>query len=286
MPEHTPNRSQASGPSKDFGAGENRPIAKRASDDGPSRVDVATVYRATDQNLNSLGSRVVPLPATSSQLRGDHLIEGPFLNRDRRYATKLRPRPVSRPARITTHRRDSGPPSSIPARGQRSECTTAQPAIASTLKALSTSGYFEIRVTACRMELEGIISKHRDRPLPRSQQKHWVKVKNRLHPAMGRELEPQARSDTAPAARAETFRTIGAADRPSTLANGEDRRAISENLSACAWDRAVGAYAALLKSEGPPARRPILLKIANCIILRLRNAAVESASPGLAAYFT
>ncbi|MCK1305013.1 MULTISPECIES: RNA ligase family protein [unclassified Bradyrhizobium] len=41
---------------------------------------------------------------------------------------------------------------------------------------------------ACRMGLEGIVSKHRDRPYRGGRQKHWVKVKNRTHPAMSREL--------------------------------------------------------------------------------------------------
>jgi bifunctional non-homologous end joining protein LigD len=41
---------------------------------------------------------------------------------------------------------------------------------------------------ACRMGLEGLVSKHRDRPYRGGRQKHWIKVKNRRHPAMGREL--------------------------------------------------------------------------------------------------
>ncbi|WP_349253713.1 DNA ligase [Bradyrhizobium sp. CB82] len=41
---------------------------------------------------------------------------------------------------------------------------------------------------ACRMGLEGFISKHRDRPYPGGRQKHWVRVKKRQHPAMEREL--------------------------------------------------------------------------------------------------
>ncbi|MDN5003888.1 RNA ligase family protein [Bradyrhizobium sp. GCM10027634] len=41
---------------------------------------------------------------------------------------------------------------------------------------------------ACRMGLEGLVSKHRDRPYRGGRQKHWVKVKNRSHPAMVREL--------------------------------------------------------------------------------------------------
>ncbi|WP_442868731.1 ATP-dependent DNA ligase [Bradyrhizobium sp. CCBAU 21360] len=41
---------------------------------------------------------------------------------------------------------------------------------------------------ACRMGLEGLVSKHRDRPYRGGRQKHWIKVKNRCHPATGREL--------------------------------------------------------------------------------------------------
>jgi ATP-dependent DNA ligase len=39
-----------------------------------------------------------------------------------------------------------------------------------------------------RMGLEGLVSKHRDRPYRGGRQKHWIKVKNRSHPAMDREL--------------------------------------------------------------------------------------------------
>jgi len=39
------------------------------------------------------------------------------------------------------------------------------------------------------MGLEGLVSKHRDRPYRGGRQKHWIKVKNRSHPAMSRELE-------------------------------------------------------------------------------------------------
>jgi ATP-dependent DNA ligase len=41
---------------------------------------------------------------------------------------------------------------------------------------------------ACNMGLEGLVSKHRDRPYRGGRQKHWIKVKNRSHPAMSREL--------------------------------------------------------------------------------------------------
>jgi ATP-dependent DNA ligase len=41
---------------------------------------------------------------------------------------------------------------------------------------------------ACRMGLEGLVSKRRDRPYQAGRSKHWVKVKNRKHPAMEREF--------------------------------------------------------------------------------------------------
>lgn len=52
---------------------------------------------------------------------------------------------------------------------------------------------------ACRLGLEGLVSKHRDRPYRGGRQKHWIKVKNRSHPAMGRELYQSAARHTAPA---------------------------------------------------------------------------------------
>ena len=39
---------------------------------------------------------------------------------------------------------------------------------------------------ACRMELERIVSKHRERPYQTGRSRHWLKVKNRMHPAMER----------------------------------------------------------------------------------------------------
>jgi ATP-dependent DNA ligase len=41
----------------------------------------------------------------------------------------------------------------------------------------------------CEFGLEGLVSKHRDRPYRSGRQKHWVKVKNRKHPAMDRVME-------------------------------------------------------------------------------------------------
>jgi hypothetical protein len=42
---------------------------------------------------------------------------------------------------------------------------------------------------ACDMGLEGLVSKRRDRPYQGGRSKHWVKVKNRQHPAMSRVME-------------------------------------------------------------------------------------------------
>jgi ATP-dependent DNA ligase len=42
---------------------------------------------------------------------------------------------------------------------------------------------------ACDMGLEGLASKRRDRPYQAGRSKHWVKVKNRKHPAMDRVME-------------------------------------------------------------------------------------------------
>jgi ATP-dependent DNA ligase len=42
---------------------------------------------------------------------------------------------------------------------------------------------------ACNMGLEGLVSKRRDRPYQAGRSKHWVKVKNRHHPAMSRVMD-------------------------------------------------------------------------------------------------
>ena len=42
---------------------------------------------------------------------------------------------------------------------------------------------------ACDMGLEGLVSKRRDRPYQAGRSKHWVKIKNRKHPAMSRVME-------------------------------------------------------------------------------------------------
>jgi bifunctional non-homologous end joining protein LigD len=39
---------------------------------------------------------------------------------------------------------------------------------------------------ACNMGLERLVSKHRDRSYRAGRSRHWVKVKNRQHPAMNR----------------------------------------------------------------------------------------------------
>ncbi|WP_439400436.1 RNA ligase family protein (plasmid) [Bradyrhizobium sp. PMVTL-01] len=45
---------------------------------------------------------------------------------------------------------------------------------------------------ACRMGLEGIGPKHRDRPYQAGRSKYWIKVKNRSHPAMHRVMDALA----------------------------------------------------------------------------------------------
>ena len=39
---------------------------------------------------------------------------------------------------------------------------------------------------ACEFGLEGLVSKRRDRPYQAGRSKHWMKIKNRAHPAMTR----------------------------------------------------------------------------------------------------
>jgi bifunctional non-homologous end joining protein LigD len=46
---------------------------------------------------------------------------------------------------------------------------------------------------ACKWGLEGLVSKRRDRPYQGGRSKHWVKVKNRKHPAMERVKESWSR---------------------------------------------------------------------------------------------
>lgn len=46
---------------------------------------------------------------------------------------------------------------------------------------------------ACRMGLEGLVSKRRDRPYQGGRSKDWIKVKNRTHPAMERVMEAFAK---------------------------------------------------------------------------------------------
>jgi ATP-dependent DNA ligase len=45
---------------------------------------------------------------------------------------------------------------------------------------------------ACRMGLEGLVSKRRDRPYQAGRSRHWIKVKNRSNPAMSRVMESVA----------------------------------------------------------------------------------------------
>jgi bifunctional non-homologous end joining protein LigD len=47
----------------------------------------------------------------------------------------------------------------------------------------------DLFAAACRMGLEGLVSKRRDRPYQSGRSKHWIKIKNRKHPAMSRVME-------------------------------------------------------------------------------------------------
>jgi bifunctional non-homologous end joining protein LigD len=42
---------------------------------------------------------------------------------------------------------------------------------------------------ACEFGFEGLVSKRRDRPYQSGRSKHWIKVKNRRHPALSRVME-------------------------------------------------------------------------------------------------
>jgi bifunctional non-homologous end joining protein LigD len=42
---------------------------------------------------------------------------------------------------------------------------------------------------ACLMGLEGLVSKHKDRPYRAGRSPHWVKVKKRRHPALAADLK-------------------------------------------------------------------------------------------------
>jgi hypothetical protein len=42
---------------------------------------------------------------------------------------------------------------------------------------------------ACEFGFEGLVSKRRDRPYRGGPSKHWIKIKNRKHPAMSRVME-------------------------------------------------------------------------------------------------
>jgi ATP-dependent DNA ligase len=39
------------------------------------------------------------------------------------------------------------------------------------------------------MGLEGLVSKHRDRPYQAGRSRYWIKVKNRTHPATDRVMD-------------------------------------------------------------------------------------------------
>jgi bifunctional non-homologous end joining protein LigD len=47
----------------------------------------------------------------------------------------------------------------------------------------------ELFRAACNLGLEGLVSKRRDRPYEAGRSKHWLKVKNRAHPAIERVMD-------------------------------------------------------------------------------------------------
>jgi len=47
---------------------------------------------------------------------------------------------------------------------------------------------------ACQMGLEGLVSKRRDSPYQAGRLKHWIKIKNRKHPAFDRAQEAHRRA--------------------------------------------------------------------------------------------
>jgi len=51
----------------------------------------------------------------------------------------------------------------------------------------------DLFAAACRMGLEGLVSKRRDRPYQAGPSKHWVKIKNRKHHAFNRVQEAHRR---------------------------------------------------------------------------------------------
>ena len=51
----------------------------------------------------------------------------------------------------------------------------------------------DLFAAACRMVLEGLVSKRRDRPYQAGRSKHWIKVKNRKHHAFARVQEAHRR---------------------------------------------------------------------------------------------
>ena len=52
----------------------------------------------------------------------------------------------------------------------------------------------DLLLKACEFGLEGLVSKHRDRPYQSGRSKHWIKVKNRKHPAFDRVQEAHRRA--------------------------------------------------------------------------------------------
>jgi ATP-dependent DNA ligase len=68
-------------------------------------------------------------------------------------------------------------------------CRCARPTSNGSWRAGRREAGPDLFVAACRMGLEGLVSKRRDRPYQAGRSKHWIKVKNRKHPAMSRVMD-------------------------------------------------------------------------------------------------
>ena len=65
----------------------------------------------------------------------------------------------------------------------------AAPKASSSTRSSAARSVLISSVPRANMGLEGLVSKRRDRPYQAGRSKHWIKVKNRKHPAMDRVME-------------------------------------------------------------------------------------------------
>jgi ATP-dependent DNA ligase len=80
---------------------------------------------------------------------------------------------------------------------------------------------------ACKMGLEGLVSKRRDRPYRAGRCPHWIKVKNRSHPAINRVADAHANRD-----RGMPSGLYFALRNPSAIAGGNSRLSTLSNAMA------------------------------------------------------